>query len=124
VLSWPAAAQTLGQGGGTEIHWWRVLGALIVCIGLALGAAFALRRRLQLGPAANLFGANLFGIAPKLFGAPLPRRLLLVESLRLNHQVDVCVVRCDNQDYLLAVSPGGIVSLAGGPLPPVSGAVS
>jgi flagellar biogenesis protein FliO len=115
ALAGPALAQTLGRQAGVEIHWWRVIGALIVCIGLAVGAAFALRHRLQLGAAPRLFGAG-----PRLFGAPLPRRLQLVESLRLTHQVDVCLVRCDNQDYLLAVSPGGIVSVTNGPLPPLA----
>lgn len=117
LLAWPAAAQTLGQGGGTEVHWWRVVGAFIVCVALALGAAFALRRRLNLGAAPSLFGPSFLGMAPKLFGTPPPRRLLLVESLRLTHQVDVCLVRCDGQDFLLAVSQAGVVSVAGGPLP-------
>lgn len=115
ALAGPALAQALGQGGGPEIHWWRVLGALVVCIGLAIGGAFALRHRLQLGAMPQLFAAG-----PRLFGPAPQRRLKLVESVRLNQQVDVCLVRCDGQDYLLAVSPGGIVSLAGGPLPPVA----
>lgn len=108
----PVHSQALGQSVGAEVHWWRVIGAFIFCIALALGTAFALRRRLDLGAA-----PIIWGLGPKLFGPPLDRRMKLVELLRLTHQVDVCLVRCDGQDYLVAVSPAGVVSLSGGPLP-------
>jgi flagellar biogenesis protein FliO len=87
-----AAAQRLGQGSGPEIAWWRVAAALFLCLALAAGVAFALRKRIRGGT--PLFTAG-------------PRRLQLVESLRLSHQVDVCIVRCDGRDWLIAATPHG-----------------
>ncbi|HEV2818520.1 MAG TPA: flagellar biosynthetic protein FliO [Allosphingosinicella sp.] len=89
----PALAQRLGQGTGTEVPIWRVLGALFLCLALAVAAAFLLRRRLA------------GGARPLAFGGP--RRLQLVESLRLSHQVDLCVVSCDGGEFLIAATPHG-----------------
>jgi flagellar biogenesis protein FliO len=88
----PALAQRLGQGTGTEVPVWRVLGALAFCLLLAGAAAVLLKRRLR-GP-----GRVAFGRA---------RRLQLVESLRLSHQIDLCVVSCDGTEFMLAASPHG-----------------
>ena len=38
-------------------------------------------------------------------------RLRLVESARIAQQVDVCLVRCDQEELLIAVSPQGAVLL-------------
>ena len=89
----PALAQRLGQGTGTEVPIWRVLGALFLCLALAVAAAFLLRRRLAGGARPIAFGRS--------------RRLQLVESLRLSHQVDLCVVSCDGGEFLIAASPHG-----------------
>lgn len=88
----PALAQRLGQGAGAEVPVWRVLGALAFCLVLAVAAAILLRRRLN-GP-----GRAAFGRA---------RRLQLVESLRLSHQIDLCVVSCDGAEFMLAATPHG-----------------
>lgn len=88
-----AAAQRLGQGGGAEVSWWRVAAALLLCLGLAFGAAIALRRRWR-------GGGPLFTQGP--------RRLELVESLRLGHQNDICIVRCDDRNIILAATPQGV----------------
>ncbi|HEY5723954.1 MAG TPA: hypothetical protein VIT45_16715 [Allosphingosinicella sp.] len=92
----PAFAQTLGQGGGTDVSLWRVVGALILCIMLAAGAAFALRGKL---------GGKLGGMMPIIRGGD--RRLRLVESLRLSHQVDICIVRIDERELILTASVQG-----------------
>ena len=89
----PALAQRLGQGTGTEVPVWRVLGALLLCLGLAVAAAYVLRRRLGGGARPVSFGRS--------------RRLQLVESLRLSHQVDLCVVSCDGGEFLIAATPHG-----------------
>jgi flagellar biogenesis protein FliO len=88
----PALAQRLGQGTGAEVPVWRVLGALAFCLALAVAAAILLKRRLG-GPGRVALG-----------GA---RRLRLVESLRLSHQIDLCVVSCDGAEFLLAATPHG-----------------
>ncbi|MEM8697274.1 MAG: flagellar biosynthetic protein FliO [Pseudomonadota bacterium] len=93
----PAVAQTLGQGdGGPDISIWRVIGALLFCLLLAAGAAFALRHRMRGG------------------GQLLPlgeRRLRLIETLRLSQQTDLCLVDCDGEILLLGISAAGVVRL-------------
>src|SRR5258708_39176301 len=94
AIAGPCLSQTLGQGGGVEIPWWRVGGALALCLALAVGGAFALRTRLG-------------GALPS--GAGPGRRLRLVESVRLSHQTDVCLIRCDLRAFLIASTPQGAV---------------
>jgi hypothetical protein len=98
----PALAQTLGQGQGVEIPWWRVVGALVFCLGLALAAAVLLKRRLGGGPA--------------LF-SPAARRVKLVETLRLSHQIDLCVIHYDDQELLVAAGANGAALLSTKPKP-------
>jgi len=102
-LAGPAAAQTLANGASPDIPWWRVLGALAFCVALAVGAAFALRARLG-------------GRLPALV-ANRPRRLELVETLRLSHQVDICLVRCDARDLIVAATPQGAFLISPGAPP-------
>jgi flagellar biogenesis protein FliO len=96
LVAAPALAQRIGQGTGTEVPVWRVLGALALCLGLALAAAFVLRRRL---------------------GGPLPlamgraRRLQLVETVRLGPQVHLCLVSCDGTEFLVAASAQGATTI-------------
>lgn len=107
-----ALAQTLGTGGGTELPWWRVVGALSLCLLLAAGAAIALK--LRSGGQIQLFTA--------LSGAD--RRLQLVETLRLNHQVDICVLRLDQREFVVAASPQGALLLVSGDAPPLTPATA
>lgn len=88
----PACAQTLGQGAGPEISWLRVVGALLFCLALAVGAAFALRYRFR----------GAVRLAPGT-----PRRLRLVETMRLSHQSDICLLAVDGQEFLFASTPQG-----------------
>ena len=103
-----ALAQTLGKGGGTELPWWRVVGALLFCLLLAAGAAVALK--LRTGGRVQLFTA--------LGGDD--RRLRLVESIRLSHQVDICVFRFDQREFVVAATPQGALVLASGDAPPAT----
>jgi flagellar biogenesis protein FliO len=93
-----ALAQTLGAGGGADVPLWRVVGALILCLALAIGGAFALRIKLR-------------GALPGLGTAG--RRLRLVESIRLTQQVDVCLLSCDDKEFLIAATPHGALLIAG-----------
>lgn len=92
----PAFAQRIGQGTGTEVPVWRVLGALALCLALAVAAAYFLRRRLG-------------GSLPLAIGRT--RRLQLVETLRLSHQIDICLVSCDGAEFLLAASAHGAATI-------------
>ncbi|KSB91873.1 hypothetical protein AS593_07560 [Caulobacter vibrioides] len=91
-----AYAQQLGQGGGTDVPIWRVLGALLLCLTLVVGAALALKHRVK-------GGAPIFSDAK--------RRLQLVESVRLSHQVDVCLLKLDDREIVVAATPHGAVFL-------------
>jgi flagellar biogenesis protein FliO len=108
----PAAAQILGRARDTDVPAWRVLGALVLCLALAVGAAFALRARLRAGayvPKGFGGGAQLLEVFRRggLTAAKGPRRLQLVESVRLNPQVEVCLLRFDGKELLVAATPQG-----------------
>lgn len=90
----PALAQILGKEESDGISTWRVVGALILCLVLGTIAAFALK----------------FGASPRLFlsrKTDRRRKLALVESLRLSHQTDLCIVDCEGHRVLLAISAHG-----------------
>lgn len=102
----PAFAQRLGQGTGTEVPIWRVLGALALCLALAVAAAYFLRRRMG-------------GSLPLAMGRG--RRLQLIETLRLSHQVDICLVSCDGAQFLVAATQQGATTINPSvPAPPVA----
>ncbi len=110
VAAHPAFAQRLGQAAQTEIPWWRVVGAFVICIGLALGAALALRTRIRAGaplPAAFRFAPGRL----RLFG-PVERRLVVIEAVRGGQNLEICLVRCDEREFLLAATQGSIEVLS------------
>ena len=103
-LSFLLAGQTvhavpLGQVGDDGVAWWRVAAALIFCLLLAVGGAFALRSRL---------GGGVGVRRPTwLRAAQTTRRLELVETLRVKPQVDLLIVRCDGRQLLISASAQG-----------------
>ena len=89
-----AFAQRLGQAeDSTVMPMWRVVTALVLCLALAIGAAFVLRKRL--GGAMPLITTG-------------PRRLQLLERLRLAPHVDLYLVGCDGAELLVAVTAQGV----------------
>lgn len=113
VRAGPAFAQHLGQAAETGPPVWRVIAALLLCLALAVGAALALRLRLRgsgRAPQGSRWRLPL-GDPAGLFAGP-SRRLQLVERLRLNHQVDVCLFRCDERHFIVAATPQGATVLA------------
>lgn len=109
----PALGQTLGGGGGdVHIAWWRVLLALSISLGLGLAAALALRARLRGGapsPADAIVALFRVGSGPR---RPSDQpRLQLVETVRLSHQVDICLLRCGDAEFLVAATPAGALEL-------------
>ena len=93
-----AFAQRLGQAPSSDVHvaWWRVVSAFLLCIALALGGAFALKSRL--------------GVRTSIFSTG-ERRLRLIEALRLSPKLDICLIRFDGHDYLIAATPNGATVL-------------
>jgi flagellar biogenesis protein FliO len=88
----PAAADTIGRQGDGGVSLWRVLAALLFCLLIAAGAAFAMRARLR-------------GVLPPLKREG--RRLRLIENLRLSHQVDLCLIELDGHEIVVAATPHG-----------------
>lgn len=112
LVASPLHAQTLGQGGDTDIPWLRLTAALLLCLGLAAGGAVALHRRLggrPLGPV-TLPGA---GLLKRLGSSAGERRARLtdIETRRLSTQVTVSVFKCDGRDFLVAASAQGQIVL-------------
>lgn len=102
-----AAAQTLGQGGDNDIPWLRLIAALLLCLGLAAGAAFALDRRLKGG--AGLGSSSLSALLRFRLPASETRRARLtdIETRQVSTQVTVSVFKCDSQNFLVAASAQG-----------------
>lgn len=92
---WPssAVAEHLGQGVDEGTSLWRVAGALLVCVAVAIVAALLLKRRM--------------GGGASLFRPGTSRRMQMVECLRMGSQVSVCIVACDGEELLMSVSPQG-----------------
>lgn len=113
----PALAQTLGQGTDTDIPWARLTAALILCVGLAVGAAFALNRRLNGGPALPAGGwKRVLEQIVRPATAPSSARLTDIETRRVSPQVTVSVFKCDGRSYMVTASLQGqivLVSLDG-----------
>lgn len=119
----PAAfAQTLGQAKDVDVPWWRLLLALLLCLGLAVAGAYALRlRQTRLGLARSIpttgskldanAGRNLGLLAKRLFQAPAGR-IKLIQSVRVSPQLDVCLLSCDGKEYLIAATPQSAVVLS------------
>lgn len=114
-----ALAQTLGGASEPKVSWWRVLGALILCVALAIGAAVALKARMRgqpplkpgrappgLGPLSDWMGRLMVR-----GDTAATRGIQLIESRRLSHQVDICHLRFDEHDFLLAVTAQGVTLL-------------
>lgn len=84
-----------------DVAWWRVAGALLLCIGLALGGAMVLKRRLH-------------GGGPLL--VQRGRRMQLIESLRLGPHADAHLLRCDTREILLVATAHAVEVLSDGAL--------
>lgn len=111
----PAWAQRLGQATGAETPLWRVAAALLLCLALAVGGALALRIRLR--GLARPPGASKWWLllpSPSRFLGAGQRRLQLVETLRLSHQVDICLFSCDERHFIVAATPQGVTDLTAG----------
>jgi len=115
ALAWltaagPGLAQRLGQAPEPDFAWVRWLGALVLCLALALGGAFALRARM--GVAARPL--TLQGpLSAWLKGASTAtRRVRVIESVRASPTLEICLFNCDGLDYLVAATPHGAVQLS------------
>jgi flagellar protein FliO/FliZ len=85
-------AQNLGRGVDDGISIWRVVAALLVCMGVAVGAAFLLRRGMPMGRMLQ-------------YSKKKTSRLQVIETLRIRPQTDLCIFACDGEEFLMVLSP-------------------
>ena len=110
LVATPTLAQSLAQGAEPHVSWWRVILALLLCLGLAVAGALALKYRLHGSVFSGGKPGRGFNLLASLrtrtfaFTSP-PRRLQLVELVRVNPQVTVCLLTWDGKEYLVAALP-------------------
>jgi len=107
----PAFAQRLGQATDVGPPAWRVFLSLAICLGLAVAGAIALRIRLTAGGASPEPGRWRLALRNPARFLNTPRRLRIVETLRVSHHLDICLLSCDDRQFLLAATPGGATVL-------------
>ncbi len=106
----PALAQHLGGGADVDVPWWRVAAVLVLCVLMAGAAIYAARFRLFRNAGTAAWPSSFFD-AVKLM-APAPRRLKVIETVRLSHQVDICLVSCDDVEFIIAAGANGATVVA------------
>jgi flagellar biogenesis protein FliO len=89
----PAWARLGGNASFDAIPWLRLVLGLVVCIGLALAAALVLRSR---------SGATVAAARVR----KAPRRLQLLETMRVGPQASLSLVKVDGAEYLLVSTSG------------------
>ena len=116
VTSLPVYAQTLGQAGGPEISWWRIIGAFLFCCLLGVAGAFALKYRMRRQGVAGkpvAFDPRVLSGLFEMFqgkaskGGGDEARLKVLSTVRLGYQVEVSLLECDGKTVMIATSPQG-----------------
>ncbi|WP_420606056.1 hypothetical protein [Novosphingopyxis sp.] len=108
AFAWqPSAAlsQTLGQGEDIGVSVWRVLAALLLCLGIAVAVILALRKqggRIDLKALASGLRSG---------GSIRPSRIEIVESRRASSRAEVVLLRCDEREFLVMISDTSLVTL-------------
>lgn len=100
----PAIAQKLGGGTDPEISLVRIVASLVLCIGVAVALALLISKR-----GAPLGLRNVGGWLAKL---QQRARITVVEARRLSPHADLCIVRCDDREYVLTCAHGEVRVLA------------
>lgn len=101
------AAGRLGGGGSLDLSLTRILLSLFICLIVAVGAMLILKRH-----GGRISAAPLQAILKRNF--PAARRIDVLESRRISPNADVCLIRCDEREYLLVCGPQGQMVLREG----------
>jgi hypothetical protein len=91
-----ASPGRLGGGGGVDVSLTRIIMAFVLGTMLAVFAAVTIKR-----------GGGRFdmAVARRLFVTlPSARRIQVIESRRVSQHADLCLVRCDGEEYLILSS--------------------
>ena len=100
TISSAAGAQRLGGAAETDISLVRVFLALFFCLILASFAVFLIRQR---------YGGRMPAMFTRI--ASKTARLRLIECRRIAPQSDLCLIECDDREFLLLISPGSALVL-------------
>jgi flagellar biogenesis protein FliO len=100
ALPLSAHAQRLGGASEPDISLPRILAALVLCVAAAVVLALIVAKR------GRLHGLAAIGDWATSFRKP--RRLKLMESVRISPHADLCLVTCDDTEFLLVCNQGEI----------------
>ncbi|WP_322966402.1 hypothetical protein [Sphingomonas fuzhouensis] len=89
-----AAPARLGGGGALDVSLGRIVSALLVCLLLAGAAALLLKRG----------GGRIDWTALRRWQAVPERRIAVIETRRISAHADICLFRCDDEDFLILSS--------------------
>lgn len=115
ATTWATAAhaQRLGGGGGVDIPVGRIIAAFILCALLAVAVAVILKRRGK--------GGGIVSLRAVFASSLAQRRIEVIETRRASAHADICLVRCDDDEYLLLCSPQRNIVLRRGTASPKRG---
>jgi flagellar biogenesis protein FliO len=111
ILAEPALAGPLATGTAPEIPWGRMVVVLAFCLLLAWGAIIFIRRYRE-----RAFANPLEGLLGRTKNA-MPRRIQIIETRRASQHGDLCLVECDGETYLLALTAQSATLLNRQPAP-------
>jgi len=100
TISSAADAQRLGGAAEADISLVRVFLALFFCLIVAAFAVFLIRQR---------YGGRMPAMFTRI--GSTTARLRLIESRRIAPQSDLCLIECDDREFLLLISPGSALVL-------------
>lgn len=107
ALPAPVFAQGLTGGSAPEIPWLRLVLAFALCIAVAYGAILLVRRHQRGG--GPILPAVLFARR----SGSTTRRISVIETRRASPTADLCLVECDGEIWLLALTAAGAIVLKG-----------
>jgi flagellar biogenesis protein FliO len=100
TISSAADAQRLGGAADTDISMVRIFLTLFFCLIVAAFAVFLIRQR---------YGGRMPAMFTRI--GSTTARLRLIESRRIAPQSDLCLIECDDREFLLLISPGNALVL-------------
>lgn len=97
ITALAAAPARLGGGGALDLSLTRIVSALVLCVLLAAVVALILKRG----------GGRIDWTLLKSLRSVRPtQRIKVIESRRISPHADVCLLRCDDEDFLILSSQG------------------
>lgn len=94
-----ANAEGLGGGGGLDLSLTRIVLSLLLCLGIALSVIILLKR--------GGGRVNATALRSLLKGIPTSQRIHVIESRRISAHADLCLIRCDDVEYVILSSAQG-----------------